>query len=90
MKNNGIALPLRGAFKSRIYTVNCFEMEGRVEVKVTYKDHAIENVTFENVTRYGKPLMREIVKMNEFVDNLIISCNRTLIDKTENEIIIKH
>ncbi|MDR2775348.1 MAG: endo-polygalacturonase [Tannerella sp.] len=41
-----------------------------VELQGYDKEHTINTVMFDNVTRYGKPLTREVVKMNEFVENI--------------------
>jgi hypothetical protein len=34
--------------------------------------HTISSVVFDRVTRYGKPLTREVIRMNDFVENVAI------------------
>jgi hypothetical protein len=41
-----------------------------VELKGYDEKHTVNTVMFDNVTRYGKPLTRESVYMNEFVKNV--------------------
>ncbi|MDR2764947.1 MAG: endo-polygalacturonase [Tannerella sp.] len=43
-----------------------------VELKGYDSEHTIDGVLFDNVTRYGKPLTREVIKMNDFVENVVI------------------
>jgi hypothetical protein len=41
-----------------------------VELQGSDEEHTVNTVMFDNVTRYGKPLTREVVKMNKFVENI--------------------
>ncbi|MDR1675120.1 MAG: endo-polygalacturonase, partial [Tannerella sp.] len=41
-----------------------------VELQGYNEEHTVNTVMFDNVTRYGKPLTREGVYMNEFVKNV--------------------